>query len=80
MVPGFTLGKKTTQSLNSGFTLGKNAMRLLATNQEGFEIQVFTMDGWKITEGGFSDRASADLALLQYKGSKFEYRVYPSLK
>lgn len=79
MVPGFTLGNKTTQSLNSGFTLGKNAMRLLATNQEGFEIQVLTLDGWKVVQDGFKDRASADLALLQYKGSKFEYRVYVSL-
>lgn len=80
MVPGFTLGTKLNKSLNSGFTLGKNAMRLLATNQEGFEIQIFTLDGWQIAEGGFKDRPSADLALLQYKGSKFEYRVYPSLK
>lgn len=80
MVPGFTLGKKTSQSLNGGFTLGKNAMRLLATNQEGFEIQVLTLDGWKVTQDGFKDRDSADLALLQYKGSKFEYRVYPTLK
>ena len=80
MVPGFTLGKKTTQSLNGGFTLGKNSMRLLATNQEGFEIQVLTLDGWKVAQDGFKDRDSADLALLQYKGSKFEYRVYPTLK
>lgn len=80
MVPGFTLGTKLNKSLNSGFTLGKNAMRLLATNQTGFEIQVLTVEGWKVVQDGFKDRASADLALLQYQGSKFEYRVYASLK